>query len=279
MVKIVKTLAPALSALALLAGWGGKDGGAPGPGAAALDVSATAVPAHTTAGSAELDVVPPSGSPVTHLQADVAVDSLVCTGDTTCRAVLALRFQPVAARAGNDFTDTLFLKVVLQNGSTGLVAKRQFFECTRADCLTDTSVGVQTAGNWDSAGVPIQAGTVYTARMAWDATTQVVTYALSSAGTTVATATVDLTQGAAGSPALALPFEVSYESFRSAFLAAQVRGGTTGGGNGALSARFDEVSVGVSGQAPTLFDDFDGEANFDPARWIVQGAGAKIVRP
>jgi hypothetical protein len=281
MVKIATALRlPALVALALLsAGCGGKEGGGPGPGAAALAASATAVPAGKTTGSAELDVVPPSGSPVTSFQADVAVDSLVCTGDTLCRAVLGLRFQPVAARAGNDYTDSLYLRILLENGSTGLVARRQFFECTSADCSTDTSVGVQTAGAWDRAGVPIQTGTVYTARMTWDATTRVVTYALSIAGTPVAAATVDLTQGVAGSPALALPFEVSYESFRSAFLAVQVRGGAAGGGNGTLSARFDEVKVGVSGQEPTLFDDFDGEGSFDAARWTVHGTGAQIVRP
>lgn len=263
----------------------GCGGGSPGAGsspstAAVLAASATGVAAHTTMSDTQLQVIPPSGGAVTSFQADLAVQSSSHKGDAVGRAVVGLRFQPVPARGANDYTDAVLLKIQLEDSAGGLVAKRYFFECTNASCSTDSSVGRQTAGSWGlggSPGVPITRGTIYAASIGWDATTRIVTFTLSTGGSTIATATVDLQQGVTGSPALAAPYEVSTSSFMRAFLASQVRGGATGGGDGAMTARFDDVAVGVNGQAATLFDGFDAEAGFDGARWIVRGSGATLV--
>ena len=265
-------------AFALALGMGAGCGGAtkPSPGAAVLASSATAAPAQTTMGDTELIVVPPSGGVVTTFQTDVAVAASSYTGDTISRAVVGLRFQPVANRS--DDTNAIYLKITLENTAAGLLAKRYFFECTDpVDCSTSTTVGQQTGGAWANGGVDVTLGAVYTASISWDPTAKIVTYTLSSSGSTVATATVDLMQAVPGSVALAPPFDVSAAGFKSAFLASQVRGGAAGGGNGSMTARFDAVNVGLDGKAASLFDDFDSESAFDPARWSVRGDGAAIT--
>jgi hypothetical protein len=138
-------------------------------------------------------------------------------------------------------------------------------------------VGARTAGNWTSSGVVATEGTVYTASISWVPATKVVTFALSTGGNAIATATVDLLQASTGSPALMPPFDVSNESFMRAFLAAVVLGGATGGGDGSIGTHFDNVFVGINEGDAVLFDNFDGETVFDVMKWIISGTGARIV--
>ncbi len=246
-----------------------------------LTASATSVPANTTVSDTELIVVPPSGETVTTLQTDVDVSASGYTGDSVSRAEVAFRFQPESAR-NSDYTDAVFLKIMLKNSTAGLLAECSCFECTTPDCSTTLDVGKQTAGGWGTnsgsvSGVTITQVTYYTAFISWDPTSKIVTYTLSNGGRTVTTATVDLQQGDTVRLAISLPFDVSSASFMSAYLASQVRGGAAGGGDGTMTARFDNVYVGTNGQAATLFDDFSSETSFDSARWIVRGTGAALA--
>jgi hypothetical protein len=64
------------------------------------------------------------------------------------------------------------------------------------------------------------------------------------------------------------PVDVSSTNALANYLLAQIRGGATDGGNGAITASFDNVMVGYGGGAASLFDDF-GTGTLDPAKWAV----------
>jgi hypothetical protein len=117
----------------------------------------------------------------------------------------------------------------------------------------------------------------YTAAIAWDPATKVVTFTLSNAGSVLGSATFDLLQGTTNSPALAPPLDLSAESFLRGYVLSDVDGGATGGGTGSITAHYDDVYVGMNAAAPELFDDFEASTVFDATKWIVTGQGTKIV--
>jgi hypothetical protein len=242
---------------------------------AEISASVTAAPANASSGT-DLRVLVPAGNAVTSLQADLAVAASASTGDTQERAEIALRFQPVADRT-NLYTNAIYLRIELVTVPGGLIARRLFYECLNSACDTASSVGTRTAGDWTSSGVVVTQGTVYTASISWVPATKIVSYALSTGGNLIATATVDLLQASSGSPALMPPFDVSNESYLRTLLTAVVAGGAVGGGDGSIAAHFDNVVVGTNEGDPVLFDDFDGETVFDATKWFINGTGARIV--
>lgn len=144
--------------------------------------------------------------PVTTFQADVEVSTSSHTGDTVSRAELALRFQPESARSGKDYTDAVFLKIMLKDSAAGLLAQSYCFECTSSDCSTTSNVGKQTAGTWvvngnSASGVSIAQEAYYNALISWDPTAKIVTFTLARGTSTIASGTIDLQQGDSTSPA------------------------------------------------------------------------------
>jgi hypothetical protein len=226
-----------------------------------------------TSRSGSLVVAPGAVSgQITTVSAAVTMDSSSVTGDTTARTGLDLLFQPLADRVGgtDNQTHALYLRVVLSHtASGGRVALRQAFECTSPDCSTTQGVGTAvTGGTWASAGETVAVGTPYTMSIAFDPATRKVTYTLAGGayGTPLVT-TLDLS-------AVTTPFTPSL-SAASAYrtrLFAQARGGSTGGGNGAVEGRFDDVKLGVDGAAAILFDDFGAGTHLDPAKWTTSEA-------
>jgi len=224
-----------------------------------------------------MKVVLPSGSAVTTFQTDLAIISSSSTGDSDESAEIALRFQPVADRA-TGYANVIYLRIDVTTVPGGLLAKRFFYECLEATtCSTTSSVGVVTAGNWTSSGAVVDQERVYQAAISWLPATDVVTFTLSSGGNMLASATVDLQQGKTGSPAVAVPFDVSPNSYMRSFVTALARGGAVGGGDASIVSHFDNVYVGTDGAAPVLFDDFEGETIIDSTKWSVTGSLATIV--
>jgi len=240
---------------------------------AVLQAAATTVPAGTSR-DPQLIIVPPSMGAISTLQVDVEIAATMATGDTDDRAELALRFQPVADRA--DTTTAIYFRIDLGTGPGGVLARRYYFECLDPTCTMTTSIGTRTGGEWTSAGAIITEGTFYTASIAFDPMSKTVEFKLGSNNTTIATTTIDLLQTSTGSPTIAPPYDISNESFMRGFLEALVHGGSTGGGDGSVDARFDNVYIGTSGAAPILFDDFEAATTFDAAKWIINGTGASI---
>jgi hypothetical protein len=270
----------ALAATALAVGCSGNSKIEPGPSQPGDHVAelgeSTAMLAPDGAVSTELIVVPPSGgTAVTTFQTDLAVVASSFTGDVVNRTEATLRFQPVADRALA--TNSIVLSVQLISAPGGFLAKHYLYGCADASCSTAAYFGKMTAGNWTSTGVIVSQGTTYTAAIAWDASTKIVTFNLSSSGDVLGTATFDLLGSTPTTPALAPPFDLSAESFVRAYLRATVDGGSMGGGSGSITSHFDNVNVGMDGATPQLFDDFDADAVFDAAKWIIVGTGAKVV--
>jgi hypothetical protein len=218
----------------------------------------TASTSHTTA------IEPIAGGEVTTWQADVKLTQADYSGDTVDRAGIDLWFQPGANRlaAPDDQNGSLFVRIALSNSASGLVAQRQLFECTSADCSTSTSVGTAT-GTWSGSTPPaIALDTTYTLSISVNTASKVVTYSLSGgAYSTALAASID-------AHAVTTPFAVDLSAANQyrARLFAYVRGQATGGGAGAVTAEFDNVRAGVGGASATLFDDFSG-TSLDNTRW------------
>ena len=212
---------------------------------------------------------------VTALQATIKLDAISATGDTTSRAGLDLVFQPLADRVGggDNQTHALYVRLSLfQTGSGALTVRPQVFECTSPDCSTSASVGTASAGaTWFASGAAAAVGTTYTAAIAIDPAARTATFSLNG-GATPLSATVDLS---GGSP----PFAVDLSSANAlrTRLFAQVRGGSAGGGDGAVAARFGAVKLGQGGAALATFDDFSSGTRLDPARWSVGEESATPV--
>jgi hypothetical protein len=217
-------------------------------------------------------IEPITSGEVTTWQADVKLTQADFSGDTVTRAGIDLWFQPLANRlaAPDDQTGSLFVRVAFTSSAGGLEAHRQLFECTAADCSSSSSVGSAT-GTWSSSTPPaIALDTTYTVAISLNTASKVVTYSLSGgAYSTPLTATVD-------AHAVTTPFAVDLSAANQymARLFASVRGQSAGGGDGAVSAQFDNVKAGIDGGAATLLDDFSG-GSLDNTRW---NHGAEDVR-
>jgi hypothetical protein len=246
----------------------------------------------------ELVIRPPSNGEVTTLQTDVVVDSATATGDTSSGAAIDLWFQPVANRLSFPFnTNSLLIaRVILEQLAQGpliaryyiLLCRENFEDCSQgqfigparspktwpanAEAYGATWRGVtgQMTGTWRQV-IPVSLGTVYTISISVDSAKTSLTFAISDRAGLSLSSSVDLS----GTKA---PFsaDLTPTNFYRARLLTRMSGGNFGGGDGSVSARFDNVKLGVDGGAPSLFDDFDMGTTFDPQRWSV-GAKSALV--
>jgi hypothetical protein len=219
----------------------------------------------------EMVVIPPESGVVTSLGTGIQVTSATISGDSTDRSGIDLLFQPPANRVGGDLTNALFARIILSSTNGGL-ALRQLFECTAPDCSTFAGIGTYT-GNWPREGLPIATDVRYTISVSIDTDTKIFTFAISG-GAYGVPRTVAVDASAVISP---FPVDLSPENFVRARLSSQVKGGTAGGGDGAVTAQFTNVTVGMNDQPPSLFDDFSTGPDFDPSKWTVGKQSVEIV--
>ena len=237
---------------------------------AALSHDVSAARRNTAYGNV-LSMVSPANSVVTTMKVDIQITRTNFTGDTTLRSGIDLWFQPPANRQGpTHLTNSLFARISFLASMSGLVVQHQLFECTADDCSTVTSIGM-AAGNWPGAGLAFSLATPYTIGISLNQATKIFTFSISGgAYTTPRTSTIDAS--AVTSP---FPVDLSPSNFYRARLACQVRGGSNGGGNGAVRAQYDNVNVGLNGADASLFDDFASATTFDSTKWSV---GREIVQ-
>jgi hypothetical protein len=216
-----------------------------------------------------------AGGEVTSWQADVRLTHADFTGDTTVRAGIDLWFQPEADRLAvpGDQTRSLYARIALSSSTGGLVAQRQLFECSAADCSTSATVGA-ASGTWSGATPPsITLDTTYTVSISVNTATKVVTYSIvGGAISTALASSID-----ASGVSTPFPADFSAANQYKARLFTQVRGGAAGGGDGAVAARFDDVRAGVGGGGAVLFDDFGTGTTLDTDRWSLGSAAVERV--
>jgi len=240
---------------------------------ALLSVATSAKYALPPAGM-ELDLTPPSGGQVTSVQADVVVDSATSTGTVYPYAAIDLDFWPLAKRLNHPSdTGRLFGRLYLQWLEPDLVAGYEVIECTPDDCSAAQLVGTR-AGSWigvdAEADTPVSLGTTYTTSVSVDPSKEQFTFSISGGTLKPMTETLDLTS-------VTSPFapDLSVANFHRARLLTEMVPGASGG-DGAITAHFDNVMVGVGGATPTLFDDFNTGTTFDTSKWNVGGETAQI---
>jgi len=250
---------------------------------------------HTT----NLIVRPPANGEVTTLQTDVVVDSATAGGDTSSAAGIDLWFQPRANRLSFPFNTNrlMIVRVYLELQAHGplvaryvvLLCRDDFEDCSQGVFIgparpphTSIPKGEEFASTWKSAAgsaaagtwkevVPVSLGEKYTISVSVNPTSKVVSFAVSDrAGKKLATS-VDLSR-------ITTPFtpDLSPGNFSMARLLARLSGGNIGHGDGSVSARFDNVKVGIDGGAASPFDDFSTGTTFDSNRWNVGGESARI---
>ncbi|HEY7726396.1 MAG TPA: carboxypeptidase-like regulatory domain-containing protein [Anaeromyxobacteraceae bacterium] len=250
-------------------------------GAAQL-ASAVDAPVASTTYGASLVVAPGAVTGrTTWVGAVVRLASTSWTGDAVARAGIDLVFQPPEKRVASpdNLANALFVRVALQDSSAGLVAVRQVFACTAPDCTSTQAVGTVVAGGaaWPGTGLgSIALDTPYAVSISFDTAASRFTFSIQGGSHVAAvTATVDLS--AVVTPPF--PIDLSQGNFHRTRLFTQVRGGSLGGAGdgGAIFASFDDVAIGVDGQAAAAFDDFGAGTMFEPARWSVGGAAAAVV--
>jgi len=218
-----------------------------------------------------VSMTPVTSGEVTTWQADVTLTQADFTSDTSARAGIDLWFQPLADRLVSPYnsTNALFLRITLEDSAAdgGPVAKWHLFECTSPDCSSTAGVASTSgmSGNWLNSTAPaIELNTTYTVSISVNTANKQVTYGLSGGGLTL-TETVN--------PVTSPPFAIDYSAanFFQARLLADVHGGSSGGGDGAVSATF--ANVEVNGQ---LFDTLTG-ATIDTTKWTHGSEGVELV--
>jgi hypothetical protein len=225
-----------------------------------------------------LVAIPPGGGQVTTFKADLTVTSASASGDAVARAAISLVFQPLANRVRRplDLENALVVRVGLQRTAAGLVAVRSVFECLPGlpDCQVSQSVGTPGFGvNWP-AGLTAYTGTRYTVGISVDPANKRFVLTLSGPSGDPSLSQVFDLSGLTTATAPFVP-DLSAAGFKEAFLDVGVRGGTTGVGDGAVTAVFDDVQMGVDGAPASPFDDFGTGARFDPSRWNIGGVSAE----
>jgi hypothetical protein len=252
---------------------------------------------HTT----NLVLRPPASGQLTTLQADVVVDRATASGDTSSGAGLDLWFQPRANRLSFPFNSNhlMVVRIFLEQQAQGplmaryliLLCRDNFEDCSQGQFVgaprprpntvskpaqfaaTWTRVvGAETSGAWKEA-VPVSPGTRYTISVSLDPEGKAITFAISDRAGMSLSASVDLSR-------VSSPFvpDLSAANFLWARLLARLSGGNIGHGDGSVSARFNDVKVGMNGAPASLFDDFSTGSTFDPARWRIGGESARVER-
>jgi hypothetical protein len=252
---------------------------------------------HTT----NLILRPSVNGQLTTLQTDVIVDGATASGDTSSGAGLDLWFQPRANRLSAPFNSNhlMVVRLFLEQQAQGplmarylvLLCRDNFEDCSQGQYIgaprprqnavpkqaqfaaTWTRVvGAETAGAWKEA-VPVSPGTRYAISVSLDPEGKTIAFAISDRQGMSMAASVDLSRVSA-------PFvpDLSAANFMRARLLARLSGGNIGNGDGSVSARFNDVKVGLDGGPASLFDDFGTGSTFDPARWSTGGESAGVGR-
>jgi hypothetical protein len=253
-------------------------------GKASLSVAVDHMQARSTQGvtySNAISVLPGAGNRVTSLLADVTVPSGDLTRSGTAQAAggIRLNYQPAADRSFSSpgFNGNfLSVRVELYDGGSGLRIRRNVSHCDDPVCSTYSMAGVAAI---DPVGFTTSGTTAYAD--ADYATTYRVGLALDE-GTGIFTWTID--GGAFPDPGVSGTIDVSawaasvgmtLASSANGFVSAQLIARAfdeTGGGDGAATAEYGDVWVGLNGIGPSLYDDFatlgsSEAAGFSPTLW------------
>jgi hypothetical protein len=214
-----------------------------------------------------------AGHRVTTLVADVSIDpgASALDGSVQLRAPLRLTYQPPAYRLQypGGLLDWLGLEVGLIETPRGLFAYRNVSHCDNASCNANSATGVAVVDPVMfgtifglSVGAPASYGTVYKVTTSLDETTGVFHWSIAGGefGSAGVSGTADFAAYLAATPGWS-GVPLAGAGFVNAQLAVReldTSGG--GGGTGRITARFDDVQVGLDDGAPTAFDDFGGSA-------------------
>jgi hypothetical protein len=203
------------------------------------------------------------------MSGDVIVPSVLAsrTGSSAVIAALHLIYQPPAFRktfpGANQ--DLLLVEIGLIDDGHGLKAYRQAAHCDDASCaaLTNTGVVFTEPPGWTVSGrratTPAAGDTAYRLTVALDEDTRRFQFTISGGGfgPSGVSGTADPSSYLATSAAWSgVPLNGE------GFLGAQMGVSTfddsaSGGGSGSMTARFDNVAVGLDGAAPEAWDNFD----------------------
>jgi serine/threonine protein kinase len=247
----------------------------------------------------DLLIRPPASGQVTTFQSDVVLESATATGDTSSGAGIDVWFQPPENRLSFPFNTNhlIVIRVFLELQADQSLVARYFINLCRdnfEDCSQGSHigpsrpprkvvpklaqfgatwteiVGARTEGTWREV-VPVSLGARYTISIAVDPARKVITFAISNRAGMNHVGSVDLSR-------VTTPFvpDLSARNFLWARLLARMSGGNIGHGDGSVSARFNDVKVGIDGGAPSLFDDFGTGSTFDSSRWAIGGKTARI---
>jgi len=266
-----------------------------------LGVSGGAMVAHSQISSAEsfqvdgtgystLATIVTGGQRVTTLTADINVPKATAsqTGSAEIRAVLRLSYQPPADRLFLPFAnvlDDISLEVGLRDSGTGLQAMRLTRHCDSLNCVTRSQTGMaitDPAGFTVPGGTSIEAispaayDTTYTVTVSLNETTGVLSWTI--AGGTFGggvSGTVDPGSYVGSNSTWA---GLGANPLGGAFLSAQagtrvIDNSVSGGGDGNITASFQNVKVGFNTVAASAFDDFSaaggnsGPAELSAAKW------------
>jgi serine/threonine protein kinase len=252
---------------------------------------------HTT----NLILRPPGNGQLTTFQTDVVVDSATASGDTSSGAGIDLWFQPKANRLSFPFNANhlMVVRIFLEQQAQGplmarylvLLCRENFEDCSQGQFIGSPRprqnvvpkrtefaatwtpvVGGEKAGTWKEA-VPVSPGTRHTISISLNPEGKTITFAISDRAGMSLAASVDLSR-------ITTPFvpDLTAENFLRARLLARMSGGNIGQGDGSVSARFNDVKVGMDGAAASLFDDFSTGSTFDAARWSIGSESARVER-
>ena len=200
---------------------------------------------------------------ITALQGSVTVPAATATraGGAEIRAYLRLTYQPPATRlnfpAGN--LDLLTLNIGLRDDGNGLRAFREVVHCDNASCTASSSSGVAFT---DAAGfggeAPASYDTAYLVTAALDEATGVFAWTITGAGVNASgTADPAAYLGSNANWSALGPNPLATTGFRGAGPRTAIRD-NAGSSSAKISARFDDVKVGLNNAAATPWDDFSG---------------------
>ncbi|HSR96904.1 MAG TPA: hypothetical protein VLM79_07640 [Kofleriaceae bacterium] len=237
------------------------------------------------------------GNRVTKLAADVVVPAGMAevTGGSIAFAGVRLIYQPPTRRLAfpGANQDLLFVESGLLVDAAGIQAYRQVGHCDDASCVTSTNTGVKITdpAGWTASGNRATSSaaydTTYRVSVELDESSGELKFEISGgsfgaagvSGTANPGVYVGVTPGWAGiTPA-------SGGFFVAQFGTASFDGSSTGGGSGAITARFDNVEVAVNSGTPSAWDDFSGTgANSGPSglslsKWGSGGANEIDASP
>jgi hypothetical protein len=258
-------------------------------GALELQVTASNLESATDRGvrpASSMSVAGSGATRVTSWQATIAVPAAATatrTGTAEIQAAIGLVYQPRANRLAfpGGQAKTIVAQVGLRDTGSGLQFYRNVVLCTDPACATsDSTTNIVYVNGALPLGQPASYGTAYTVGVSLDEASETFTYTIAGG------ALPGVTTGTANAAAL---FAAQGVSPANDFANAVVRvraldPGASGGGSGSMLATFDDVSRGLAGAGPSLYDDF-GAATIEPSRWgtgegsLAVNLGAVEVKP